>query len=58
MKEYHCCATCKNFLIQREDKKLKMMCTRLGYETKTHYKFNCWDPREDIREKIRKEDKS
>jgi hypothetical protein len=51
-KDYHCCATCKHFLIKRESGEIITMCNRLGYETKTYYKFNCWNPRDDIKKKM------
>ena len=53
VKDYHCCATCRNFLIQKIDGKIVTKCKRLGYDTKTHYKFNCWDPRDDIRHRLK-----
>ncbi|WAH39175.1 hypothetical protein NZD86_09505 [Alicyclobacillus dauci] len=51
-KSYHCCATCQHFRIQRTGGRIDMRCSRLGYETKTHYQFRCWDPRADIRRKM------
>lgn len=51
-KDYHCCATCRHFVITRQDGNAKARCSRLGYETKTYYKFDCWDPRDDIRAKM------
>jgi hypothetical protein len=53
-KNYHCCATCKHFRIERlETKKGHVAkCSRLGYETKSFYQFNCWDPRPDIVERM------
>jgi len=52
-KDYHCCATCKNFSIKKENGKIVIKCNRLGYETKTHYKFSCWDPKPRIVQKIK-----
>nr|WP_251551811.1 hypothetical protein [Neobacillus muris] len=54
MKDYHCCATCKNFLAERKNGQMVYYCKRLGYQTKTAYKFNCWDPREDIQKRLGK----
>jgi hypothetical protein len=53
---YHACATCKNFSAERIDGKMHYHCTRLGYQTKPEYQFNCWDPEEHIRKLIEKED--
>ncbi|WP_462409679.1 hypothetical protein [Neobacillus sp. Marseille-QA0830] len=52
MKNYHCCATCKNFQAERKNGQMVYLCSRLGYQTKTTYKFNCWDPRDDIKKRI------
>lgn len=51
-KNYHCCATCEHFRITRTDDGPALRCARLGYATKTHYRFNCWQPRTDIRSKM------
>jgi hypothetical protein len=52
-KDYHCCATCKHIRIEKKPgQPANVYCQRLGYETKTHYQFHCWDPRPDIRAKI------
>lgn len=52
MKDYHCCATCKNFKIEKKTTGITYRCSRLGYETKTHYKFNCWEPKEHIKKMV------
>ncbi|MEH7438305.1 hypothetical protein V7182_12580 [Neobacillus drentensis] len=49
MKDYHCCATCKHLKIEKKGSGIAYMCGRLGYPTKTNYKFNCWDPKEHIK---------
>ncbi|NHM32706.1 hypothetical protein [Neobacillus terrae] len=54
MKDFHCCATCKNFLAKRENNRMTYSCVRLGFETKPDYKFNCWDPKEKIVELMKK----
>mgnify|MGYP001260788705 CR=1 FL=1 len=36
----------------------KFYCGRLGYETKPHYSFNCWDPKPKVKrlmEKLKRE---
>lgn len=48
-KNYHCCATCIHFKAIKLEKNMKYLCTRLGFETKTSYKFDCWNPRDDIK---------
>ncbi|MDN3015234.1 hypothetical protein PH210_03305 [Paenibacillus sp. BSR1-1] len=48
MKDFHCCATCKHFIAERKPEGMRYFCSRLGYETKTNYKFNCWSPKENI----------
>jgi hypothetical protein len=55
MKSYHCCATCNHFRIRRNQGRIETICQRLGYETKSYYQFNCWDPRPDILEKMKNE---
>jgi hypothetical protein len=46
---YHACATCRNFSAEKIDGKMHYQCTRLGYETKPAYQFNCWEPKEHVR---------
>lgn len=55
MKNYHCCATCIHFSAQKKDRKMQYRCVRLGYPTKTHYQFNCWVPKEQVRKLIEKD---
>nr|WP_081841343.1 hypothetical protein [Alicyclobacillus macrosporangiidus] len=54
-KDYHCCATCIHFKAERTHGQLRIYCSRLGYDTKPYYKFNCWDPKPGIRKRIRVE---
>lgn len=54
--KYHCCATCRWFHIEKDPGQPSVKsCIRLGFETKPHYQFNCWDPREDIKKRIAEE---
>lgn len=53
--QYHACATCVNFVSTRKDKKMVYFCSRLGYETKTDYVFDCWEPKENILKLIKKQ---
>lgn len=46
---YHACATCINFKAEKQEGKMRYYCGRLGYETKTHYQFACWDPKEHVK---------
>jgi hypothetical protein len=52
LKDYHCCATCQHFLIQRVNQTKVVQCKRLGFDTKPSYKFHCWTPRPDIQKKM------
>lgn len=54
--KYHCCATCVNFKPQKTDKGMYYFCTRLGYETKPDYTFNCWEPKPHIIELMKKDE--
>lgn len=51
---FHACATCVNFQISRTESTVKYFCRRLGYETKTHYQFDCWDPKENVKKLMAK----
>ncbi|MEH7885834.1 hypothetical protein V7654_16150 [Bacillus sp. JJ1609] len=46
---FHACASCVNFRLEKSGKTLKYYCARLGFETKTHYQFDCWDPKENVK---------
>ncbi|ARK29463.1 hypothetical protein BkAM31D_06115 [Halalkalibacter krulwichiae] len=53
---YHCCATCRHFaVLKKEGGGILYKCVRLGFETKTTYTFHCWDPKEHIRARMKKE---
>nr|WP_097159857.1 hypothetical protein [Bacillus oleivorans] len=54
MKDFHCCATCVHFQAIKASGKMVYKCKRLGFETKTHYKFNCWTPKEKIKKLMEK----
>lgn len=49
MKGFHCCATCRHFKARKAETGMHYYCSRLGYATKTHFKFNCWNPKEHIK---------
>nr|WP_066064798.1 hypothetical protein [Neobacillus soli] len=59
MKDFHCCATCRHFRAEKKDDGMDYFCSRLGFVTKTNYKFNCWSPKDRIKklmDKPKKED--
>jgi hypothetical protein len=45
---FHACATCVNFNTQKRKDGMYYFCSRLGYETKPDYQFNCWTPKEQV----------
>jgi hypothetical protein len=47
-KTYQVCATCIYFQAERIDHKMRYFCSRLKYETKSSYSFNCWSPKEHV----------
>jgi len=49
-KTFKVCSTCINFTIEKQSGQNKFYCTRLGYETKPHYSFNCWDPKPKVKQ--------
>lgn len=49
MKQYHCCATCKHFVAEKASQGMNYRCGRLGFATKTTYRFDCWNPKERVR---------
>ncbi|MGE6260285.1 hypothetical protein ACQKCU_20795 [Heyndrickxia sporothermodurans] len=55
MNRFHVCATCIHFLAKKKVQGMQYFCSRLGYETKPNYTFNCWSPKEHIKELIAKE---
>lgn len=48
MDRFHCCATCVHFKVEKNPR-TTYRCSRLGYDTNPKYKFNCWDPKENVR---------
>lgn len=55
MNRFHCCASCKHYAIEKLESGVRYRCSRLGYETKPSYQFNCWNPRETVLWLMRKE---
>jgi len=54
MLTYHCCATCKSFTVEKTAASTIYKCSRLGFETKTNYQFNCWVPTEKVKALMKK----
>lgn len=54
VERFHVCASCVNFQAVRTDDGMKYFCRRLGYETKTTYKFNCWEPKPQVKRLMEK----
>ncbi|WP_408006150.1 hypothetical protein ACJROX_15675 [Pseudalkalibacillus sp. A8] len=55
---FHCCATCVHFQVQKETDSVRYFCSRLGYETKPDYRFDCWTPKEHVKKLMNKENKN
>jgi hypothetical protein len=53
-KAYQVCATCIHFQAVRIDKKMTYLCSRLKYETKPSYTFQCWEPKEHVKRLMEK----
>lgn len=53
-KKFHACATCKNFIAQRKSGEMTYKCSRLGFDTKPSYQFNCWDPKDHVKKLMKK----
>ena len=49
MRDYHCCATCIHFGSEKTKNGMLYMCKRLGFQTDPRYKFECWNPKEQVR---------
>ncbi|WP_139490407.1 hypothetical protein [Brevibacillus dissolubilis] len=45
---FHCCATCEHYRVQKNETGTGYHCSRLGYETKPTYQFNCWSPKPQV----------
>ncbi|MFC7370233.1 hypothetical protein ACFQPF_00895 [Fictibacillus iocasae] len=54
MKDFHCCATCVHFASLKAKDGMRYHCVRLQYETKPEYTFNCWDPKENVKQLMKK----
>jgi hypothetical protein len=55
MSRFHCCATCRHYTIQKTPAGTDTRCSRLQYETKPTYRFDCWDPKDTVRKLMEQE---
>ncbi|MCG1023113.1 hypothetical protein EKQ44_15845 [Sutcliffiella horikoshii] len=53
---FHACATCQHYQVQKWASATIYRCSRLGYETKPHFKFDCWQPKENVLQLMKKEE--
>ncbi|RLQ95156.1 hypothetical protein D9X91_11710 [Falsibacillus albus] len=52
---FHACATCIHFEARKyAPRRMKYRCTRLNYETKPDYQFNCWEPKTHVVDLMKK----
>ncbi|USK62016.1 hypothetical protein LIT37_12115 [Peribacillus asahii] len=52
---YHCCASCQHFRVLKDNnKKVDYQCSRLNYQTKPNYKFDCWSPKDIVKKRMNK----
>jgi hypothetical protein len=51
---FHCCATCEHFVVSKGAAGVIYFCSRLTYETKPTYKFDCWQPKEKVRKLMKR----
>ncbi|MBM7647932.1 hypothetical protein JOC78_000872 [Bacillus ectoiniformans] len=52
--QFHCCATCRHFEPSKTANGMSYFCSRLGYETQPSYKFNCWSPKDQVVQLMKK----
>ncbi|GEC92176.1 MULTISPECIES: hypothetical protein [Brevibacillus] len=46
---FHCCATCIHFRVEKGTGGASYRCSRLTYETRPDYRFQCWTPTEKVK---------
>nr|WP_041057943.1 hypothetical protein [Jeotgalibacillus campisalis] len=54
-KNFHACATCVHFEVLKLEKGMSYRCSRLGFQTRPEYKFNCWEPKAHIKKLMDKQ---
>ncbi|WP_316246606.1 hypothetical protein [Sutcliffiella horikoshii] len=52
---FQACATCKHYQVLKLNTRTVYRCSRLGFDTKPHYKFDCWQPKDNIIQLMKKE---
>ncbi|OXS80228.1 hypothetical protein [Domibacillus enclensis] len=52
---FHACATCRQFQAFKGPEKMIYRCRRLGFETNPGYRFDCWDPKDQVKKLMDKE---
>ncbi|WP_317987116.1 hypothetical protein [Sutcliffiella rhizosphaerae] len=55
---FHACATCQHYEVVKSQERTRYHCSRLGYDTRPHYQFNCWQPKENVLKLMEKEQKN
>ncbi|WP_400164135.1 hypothetical protein ACAF76_014055 [Brevibacillus sp. TJ4] len=45
---FHCCASCVHFRVEKGSGRTTYRCSRLTYETRPDYRFDCWTPSENV----------
>ncbi|MFD2443953.1 hypothetical protein ACFSO7_08130 [Bacillus sp. CGMCC 1.16607] len=55
MKDFHCCASCEHFRVDKGQSGVRYHCSRLGYETNPKYRFHCWSPKENVKKLMDKD---
>lgn len=58
MRKFHCCATCIHYRVEKDKvhNKTSTKCSRLKFDTKPTYQFNCWDPKIQVKKLMEKEE--
>ncbi|MBM6619310.1 hypothetical protein [Bacillus suaedaesalsae] len=51
---FHACATCIHYTVDKTDKGVSFRCSRLGFATNPKYQFNCWTPKENVVQLMKK----
>ncbi|MCD7033430.1 hypothetical protein LRR81_04245 [Metabacillus sp. GX 13764] len=52
---FHCCAACVHFRAGRKESGgMEYLCSRLGFQTKPEYSFDCFTPSEKVKKLMQK----
>jgi len=52
---FHACATCQHYQVIKLPDRNVYRCSRLGFETKPHFAFNCWQPKDKVLQLMKKQ---